>query len=446
MTGTGTLTAEHIRELGQAEGGDDTLALLAAGQHTRRLLLLRVLFDAVSAAPAPLAREHADLLEHAERAAPAAARRVLFYPLTGPGIESCIRRLERDAGRGAARDLAHLGSIAAAAAVRAGMDFATHSPVHGGRVTLPTLGALHSDAPDGSPAELSGGCDLLVMRTASEPPVEVRRDPDGAWRSADSRWRGLRTLDGGPRQVLLDDLDDLDPGALATRPGATARPELPAGERDHWAGLWRDALPLLRLDAARSAELALLDCIVPMTGPPGSGHRSGTSPKAFGAVLASTPPSPALLAAGLTHELQHAKLAALGELTPLHTADDTPRHWAPWRPDPRPFDGLLHGAYAHLALAAFWQRLALASADPSERDYAWAAHARCWTQVREVLPLLRETRHLTEAGRQFVRAMAGRHRQLSEPAPPPGHLVRAAAYVETARTLWRRQHARRTLT
>ncbi|MEO3749290.1 HEXXH motif-containing putative peptide modification protein [Streptomyces sp. B6B3] len=443
---TGTLAPEHLRELGRAEGGGDTLALLTADQHTRRLLLLRLLFDAVGAAPLPLARDHADLLEHAERAAPEAARRVLFYPLTGPWAESCVRQLERGAPSEAARDLAHLGSVAAAAAIRAGLDFTTSAPLRDGRMTLPTLGALHSAAPDGALADLSGRDGLLIMRTPGEPPLEVRRDPDGSWHSDDPRWLPLRTLDGGPRPVLLD---DLDPGPLAARTsapgGAHARRELPPGEREHWAALWQGALPLLHLGgAARSAELALLDCIVPMAEPADTevGHSSGTSPGAFGAVLASPPPSPALLAAGLTHELQHAKLAALSELTPLHTAGAERRHWAPWRPDPRPFDGLLHGAYAHLALAAFWQRLALSLADPAERDYSWAAHARCWAQVAAVLPVLRDTRRLTDAGREFVRAMAERHEQLRRPRPPDGHLVRATAYVETARTLWSRQHAR----
>ncbi|MGP3969616.1 aKG-HExxH-type peptide beta-hydroxylase [Streptomyces sp. 6N223] len=445
----GTLTAGQVRELGHAEGDGETLTLLAAGQHTRRLLLLRILFDAVAAAPLPLAREHADLLESAERSAPDAARRVVFYPLTGPWVEACVRRLETGAAApaDADRDLAHLGSLAAAAAVRAGMDFTTRTAVHDGRVTLPTLGALHSSAADGTDAELTGADGWLVMRTPGEPPVELRREANGSWRSTDPgdpRWLPLRTLEGGPRPVLLD---DLDPGRLLARTRADAA--LPPGEREHWAGLWHGALPLLHLGgAARSAELALLDCIVPMARPAGTeeSHASGTSPRAFGAMLASPPPSPAHMAAALTHELQHAKLAALSELTPLHAAGPDARHWAPWRPDPRPFDGLLHGAYAHLALAALWQRLATALPDPAERDYAWAAHARCWAQVGAVLPVLKDARRLTDAGREFVGAMSRRHEELSQPAPPSGHLVRAQAYVETARTLWRRQHARWTVT
>ncbi|WP_059012189.1 aKG-HExxH-type peptide beta-hydroxylase, partial [Streptomyces specialis] len=317
---TAAPTEAQLRELGRTEGEAPVLAVLAHGQHTRRLLLIRMLFDALAAAPDPaagLAREHAALLEPAERAAPGAARRVLFYPLTGPWAERCVRRLEQGDHAAAARDLAPLGSLAAAAAVRSGVAFTTRATVRDGRVALPTLGALRDTGPDGSPAELTGDGDRLVMRAAGRPPVEVYRDAAGAWRSDDPRWLPLHTLDGGPRPVLLD---DLDPGRHAGRGAAPfgigARDSLAPEERARWAELWRGALPLLRLGgAARSAELALLECIVPMMGPPaarpGAGaHSSGTSPTAFGAVLASPPPGPADLAAGLTHELQHAKLAA----------------------------------------------------------------------------------------------------------------------------------------
>ncbi|GAA3875187.1 aKG-HExxH-type peptide beta-hydroxylase [Streptomyces sedi] len=450
MTGPAALDVDQLAQLGRTEGAPDTLAALAAGQHTRRMLLLRVLFDALPAAPAhaaALAGDHAALVEGAERAAPEAARRVLFYPLTGSWAERCAHRLATGAGGDAARDLGHLGGLAAASALRAGLDFRIRVAVDGGRLALPTLGAL--DTPAFGHAELTAHHERLTVRLPGEPPVVLRPDPAGHWRSTDPRWRALHTLDGGPHPVLLD---DLDPGRPA--PARAALPEdgpprhaLRPAERDHWSRLWHEALPLLRLGgAARAAELALLTCIVPLLRPGGhGGHTSSTSAGAFGAVLASTPPSPALLAAGLTHELQHAKLSAVGALNPLHHQDDTPRHWAPWRPDPRPFDGLLHGAYAHLALAGFWQSLALGLDDPGARDLAWAAHCRCHTQVGAVLPTLRAARRLTDDGRTFLAAMAERHRRLASPEPPRGHRARASAYLETAWAVWSRQHGRGTV-
>ncbi|RKN40455.1 aKG-HExxH-type peptide beta-hydroxylase [Streptomyces hoynatensis] len=458
-----TLAPERVRELGRAEGDPETLAALTAGQHTRRMLLLRVLLDALDAAGTPrdpaaaLAAEHADLLQEVEQTAPETARQVLFYSLTGPWAERCVQGLDgghpaqgERAGEEAAwdvrRDIAHLGSLAAAAAARSGLGFRTRLTVHDGRVHLPTLGALRCAAPEGHGVELAGEPGRLRIRPAGLAATEVHLDEAGSWRSADPGWLPLHTLDGGPRLVLLD---DLDPSRFVHRAGAAEqagpgalRPE----ERAQWERLWREALPLLSLGGpARSAELALLDCLVPIphaAAADGASHYSGTSARAFGAVVASPPPSPAHLAAGLAHELQHAKLSALGDLMPLHTAGPECRHWAPWRPDPRPFDGLLQGTYAHLALAAFWQHLALALDDPAERDHAWAAHARTHAQVAAVLPVLRGARRLTDAGRLFVQAIAERHEELRQAPPPAGHAVRAAAYVETARTLWLRRHGR----
>lgn len=453
---TTAVAPEALRELGSTESREETLALLTTAQRTRRLLLFRVLLDALAATSADmlpladqaLATEHTQLLEAADQAGSQAARRVLFYPFAGTWAEHCVRLLDQPAGPQTTRDLSHLGSVAAAAALRSGMSFRTRVPVHGGRVALPTLGALRSDSPEGSAAELRGGEGRLVISTVGRPPVEIRRDGKEDWRSSDPGWLPLHTLPGGPRPVFLDDLDpcrSLGGEGIAGLPwhgGGRGTGALDPEQRARWGELWREALPLLGLGgASRSSELSLLDCIVPLPGTAGGIHSSGTRPEAFGAVLASPPPSPALLAAGLTHELQHAKLAALSELVTLHTAGPERRYWAPWRPDPRPFDGLLHGTYAHLALAVLWQRLARRLPDAVGRGDAWAAHARCWTQAGAVLPVLRGSHRLTGSGHSFVQAMSERHEQLRRHPPPDGYLVRAAAYVDTARALWRRQHS-----
>lgn len=245
---TATLTTGEIRDLGRAEGGGATLARLAVSQHTQRLLLLRILLDAVDATPGPAAahaRDHARLLEAAERVAPESARRVLFYSLTGPWAERCVQWLESGADPGTDQNLAHLGSLAGAVAARSGLRFTTRVVTHGGRLTLPTLGALRSPDPDGTPTRLVGDGDRLVITAAGRAPAEVRQDPTGAWHSDDPRWLPLHTLDGGPRPVLLD---DLDPGRLVYRGGAAgveARDVLRPEERAHWAALWREALPLV---------------------------------------------------------------------------------------------------------------------------------------------------------------------------------------------------------
>ena len=61
-----------------------------------------------------------------------------------------------------------------------------------------------------------------------------------------------------------------------------------------------------------------------------------------------------ILASVLVHECQHAKLNAVLDLIPLSRPDQA-RYYAPWREDPRPLGGLLHGAYAYLGVSDFWR-------------------------------------------------------------------------------------------
>ncbi|WP_030620950.1 aKG-HExxH-type peptide beta-hydroxylase [Streptomyces sclerotialus] len=454
-----------LRELGRSEGGAEALRLLVDDQRVRRLLALRALLDAVDTARAPsvprraAARvaEHWALLEAADHAARDTTRQVLYYPLLGPWVRRALR------GLAAAvppphllPDLEHLGAVAAAAAARAGLPFTLRLRAPDGTLALPTLGAytLPGTRRQGPPRDVEITCrnGALTLRPAAGRPAVLLHRPDGTWESADPAWRPLRRLTGGPRAVLLDDLDPFrtaDSGL--ERHGLKPAERLTTADRAGWQAAWAGAWPLLERGGptrALEAEI-LLDCIVPLAPPPQAGphaagpaHCSGTRREAFGAVLSSAPQTPAFLAATLVHELQHAKLSALTELTPLHHDTGTTRHWAPWRPDPRPFDGLLQGTYSHLALADYWQRFALTAENALERHTAWAEHSRCREQVGAALPTLLGSRALTPAGRVLTGAMADRLTRLRERPPPEGYMARASAYVETSRTMWRRQHAR----
>ncbi|WP_225846316.1 HEXXH motif-containing putative peptide modification protein [Streptomyces sp. HPF1205] len=444
--------------LGSTGSDARSLGLLVAHQHERRLLTLRALLDAVRQAPAGVLPEGAAetmlrdwrLLAAADRADRAAARRVVQYPLTGSWAERCLRDLVRPGGAPrAAAALPHLSALAASAAARAGLRFTADVPYRQGVVTLPTLGGYRSARP--GPREPDGGGRVRVEGEGSRlwlrlpgRTVEVRRGTDGVWRSAADGWQPLRALwtdDGRP--VLVDDTDPYRDEERRSDPyGLSVAERLDGADHARWRRAWRDAQPWLRLgDGTRAREVAeLLTCFVPLESPSGA-QCSATLDEAFGALLSSHPVDGLKLAAALVHELQHTKLLALSRLTPLHTADATARHWAPWRPDPRPFDGLFQGAYAHLALAGFHLDVARAAAAPARRDAAWAAHCRYRQQVDAVLPQLTGSSRLTPAGRILAGAMADRHQRLKQHTPPHGQLARAAAYVETARTIWRRRWA-----
>ena len=434
-----------LRTLGATGGDARHLDLLVTEQRRRRRLTLRALLDAAAEAPPAVlpppaaARVLRDwrLLTAAEAADPAAARLVVDYPMTGAWAERALRALTvRDAP---APQLAHLAALAAAAAARAGLRFTARVPAAGGRLVLPTLGSCEVPAGHAGVRVAGEGARLLLY--AGPRPVEVRRGPDGVWRSAAAAWHPIRALRAGDRPVLIDDADPYRDEEHSTNPyGMSAADRLDAARHARWRAAWQDAGRWLRAGGeGRAAETdALLHCLVPLTGS-STAHSSATRGDAFGALLSSTPRSGLELAATLVHELQHTKMLALGAVTALHTADDAPRYWAPWRPDPRPFEGLFQGAYAHLALADFHQRVALSGPPPALRDAAWADHCRCRQQVEAALPQLLGCTRLTPHGRTLVTAMAAHHARLKEHAPPAGHLARATAYVETARTLWRRR-------
>jgi HEXXH motif-containing protein len=493
-----TVPDRALRELARTGGGTDTLALLVRDQDTRRLLVLRAVLDAAEAADRSLctaeqkARLRADweLLTEADRTAPVPAahhgghrprtpgrgaygvdprhtpaRDRLFHPLTGPWARSCLRGLEsglepgRDSGPGPVseervrrlgRDLAHFSAIAAVAAAGAGIPFTTRLTARAGVLTLPSLGALHTADSGDVPVDVACADGRLTLRQAGAPDVTVHLESGaGAWSGA-LAWTPAHALPGltpSAPPVPLDDLDPYRELPAGPRHGNLSAPlALDDAERKRWLQAWSGTAVALRSGGAhRLAEAgALLRCLVPLEMPPdvgaGRGSCSATRREAFGALLSSTPPDPVTFAATLVHELQHAKLAAVSDLVTLHRAGSEARYFAPWRPDPRPYDGLLQGTYSHLAMADFFQRRALVTGPP-DREWAWAQHARYRTQVGAALPALVGSPDLTVRGRRFVDEMAAAYERMAEHPAPRGHTARAQAYVRSARALWTQRRA-----
>ncbi|GGU80311.1 HEXXH motif domain-containing protein [Streptomyces filipinensis] len=454
-----------LAELGRTEGGPDTLALLTRDQDTRRLLMLRAVLDAAEAADPAVCpgtardrlREDWALLTAADRAtgggAHSPARARLTHPLTGPWARRCLTGLSPREGRLAPpergellRDLAHFSAVAAAAAARAGLPFTTSLTARDGVLHLPSLGALRTAEPDDVRVDVRHTDGRLTLRQPGAPDATVHLEQGtGAW-SATPAWTPAHALPALVPGAAPMPLDDLDPYRVPPRdpgPYALSGPAAPDdAERKRWLQTWTGTAAVLRTGGEHrlTEALTLLRCLVPLELPPGAGGRgscSATRREAFGALLSSAPATPVAFAATLVHELQHTKLAALGELVELHRAGPEARYFAPWRPDPRPYDGLLQGTYSHLALADFFQRRALA--DPTRRESAWAEHARYHAQVGAALPALVGSPDLTPVGRRFVDAMAAVHERLAERPAPRGYTARAQAYVKAVRTLWRQR-------
>ncbi|MEU0742486.1 HEXXH motif-containing putative peptide modification protein [Streptomyces sp. NPDC006134] len=393
-----------VTELAGTRPRPRAVAALRAGLHARRLLLLKALLvrverlgarTAASAARRDFERDWR-LLEQAERTDAAAVRDVVDYPMTGAWLAEALAAPE---GPAFEEHLAHFHGVAVAAALRAGRAV-DPAPAPSRALVLPGLGVLVHRA---GRIRLSGAARGTVT--------------DGEGREVPG-WTALRTLPGGG--VVLDDLDPYRVPPQGIGPAGLPAAERPRSAHRLWARRWREAHALLSVtDPGRAAETgAVLRAVVPLAHSGADGAMSATLRAAPGAVLAQLPGDAEQLAEALVHEVHHTKLAALQELVPLCRPGGAAVHRVGWRTDPRPVPGVLHGAYAHLALTDLWWRAHTGPAVPR----AWRRRAgeqfdKHRDQVGAALSILRESDELTRTGVEFVREMDRCHARLGVAAP-----------------------------
>jgi uncharacterized protein len=207
-----TQPAPATHELGQDEfdalaaghGSADTIRRLAAAQESlRRNLVARI----AEFGPQQDKRfTHAwDLLAALDVTHPAAVARVLAHPYVRVWA---VRHAEPPRDDRALRDLAHLGSLAAVAALYAGVDAELTLPVFDSSVRLPSLGALVLD-PGPAEADVSIRADgTMTVRTGTD---THRLRPVAHGELEDSvvhpRWQALRTISADGLTVTLEDTD-----------------------------------------------------------------------------------------------------------------------------------------------------------------------------------------------------------------------------------------------
>ncbi|MEV5558912.1 HEXXH motif domain-containing protein [Nonomuraea wenchangensis] len=373
---THRLSAAAFAELATGGGGADALAELRAAQTSKHRLLVRLAAEESGTA----ARAYEALAE-LEAGAPAEVSGCLRHPAVGAwALRAC--RGQADPGR--------LAAVALAAAVRAGAACRLEVPVPGDRLVLPSLGLL--TLPPGGPDRVvaavepaDGGARIHAGGRAF--PVRPGRDGRG--------WQALHRMSFGPDTTMT--VDDLDPYRWL---GDDVAGRLPPARRRRWNTCLGQAWEILRTRHATVAEEVgvAVSVLTPILGT-ALEQRSASARDLFGTIALSDPVDGIGMALTLTHELQHIKLYALTDLVTLTLPDDGRRFYAPWRPDPRPLHGLLHGAYAHAAVAAFWRRHL---ADPEHGAKAEVEFARWREASTQVTATLLDSGGLTEEGTRFV--------------------------------------------
>jgi uncharacterized protein len=465
----------EFRALAAGFGGAEAIGLLAGAQRSLGRALLAAVYRSWQGNRAPGAAASGlqaawELLTRLDAENPRVLGEVLGHPYVRVWAVHCLDQVKKPGndtagdGRALVADYGHLGAIAAAAAIRAGLTARLTVPVVDGAVHLPTLGRLlvgfagsgpeptrgrePAPAPVGEPGKPrarsprpAGLPDDAAPAAGDEPPtatVEVASDTvwvlagDGKWMlpAADvlagrpcagdggagtgcgaARWQPVRRLTAPGISVALEDTDpyrDCHQWQAAPR---LSDQEFAAWQRQ-FAAAWQE---IRHEHGGYAAALAAgLGTLMPLSAAPAGREVSATARHAFGAVAAALPADHVTLALLLIHEFQHVKLGAVLDLYDLYDPSDRRLFHAPWREDPRPLEGLLQGTYAHLAVTAFWQARRNAAAGPAAETAAQRfAHWRARTC--DAIETLAGSGSLTALGMQFVDEM---RRSIVQPGEP----------------------------
>jgi HEXXH motif-containing protein len=391
VTSTHALSPQQRTELLSGAGDAAAVAALGAARLSLNLAMLRALLDLGREVPRireVLARsgflDSFTALSCVQDLSPSVVREILGYPYVGTWLAAClaaVRELRGAEDEGAARHLAHLGAVAIAAGAVAGVPVEAVVPVAGDRIALPGLGSVALDAGwDGrlvTARVALDGC-LEVVGAAASQGIRLRLA------TGDSRWLPMRRLDlphrGISRTVIVDDADP-----YRRQPGSDVHEPMPDDELSAWVASLQDAWGVLEErhpDQADAVAAGLL-VLTPLRASGSAATTSATGRHAFGAVSLSRPADGIRGACGLVHEFQHTKLNGLSDvLRLLDSAPDSPSY-SPWREDPRPLIGLLHGIYAWLAVTRFW------AAETDARPAAPVAEFECARARRQLLLAVR---------------------------------------------------------
>lgn len=411
------LSGEAFTSLARGDGDASVVRQLREAQQSKHVMLLHAIDEAArdaGHASRAVSAFHAgyELLTRVQAADPDAAEWFLSLPHIGAWGHDCLTRLDQDL----VPDFAYLACTAAAAAVRAEVAFELDLPVRDGRVPLPGLGYFRA-IDEGSWVRLaSDGKHLSAGTFANASCADIAPD-DGSGRVI-PYWQGTPLIravtEGRTWEVLLETSDThLDRYMLPMSVGLTS--EEVTNWRQRIGSSW--ALLVRHHDWVSEPAAECVSVIVPMVSRSETDLDSATTPAAFGAVATTLPPDPVIMAETIVHEFQHLKLGAVMDLVRLiEPCED--RVYAPWRPDPRPANGLLQGVYAHLGVTRFWDVQRHVATDPDDSFRAHLLYERWRPTIELSASTLLKTDCLTPEGSRFVEMLRDRGTGLSQEAVP----------------------------
>ncbi len=164
---------------------------------------------------------------------------------------------------------------------------------------------------------------------------------------------------------------------------------------------------------------------------------SGCDGDTFGAIHTTYPGDPFVFAETLTHEAAHQWLFLQEEVAELSAESWSGSLWvSPWRADPRPIGGVIHGVFvfscASLVLSLLADHLEGCS-DEATRDRVARRICRLFAQVEVGLGEMDRCPNLTEGGKRIASAAGDRLDSIQERLKP--------AYLVEARLQCRREQS-----
>ncbi|WP_330179447.1 FxsB family radical SAM/SPASM domain protein [Nocardia sp. NBC_01503] len=325
-----------------------------------------------------------DVLVSLDASAPEAVARVLAHPYTRVWATALLEGVSK--GELVAADVRHLQAVAASAALHAGRELRLPIPVRDGIAPLPTFGAVKAGAEEQVWIETGSIDDLDLLH-----PVRLLTATD-----------------------LTVPLEDTDPYRIGH---SFAADRLGDAEAQRWQVAFAEGIDFIdaHLPGYAPGLRAGLRAVMPME-PEDSYDRSASLRAAFGAVGIALRPALVSAALPLIHEFQHVKMGAILDMFALFDRADTePRYYAPWRPDPRPIEGLLQGTYAHIGVTDFW-RVHRTLAEGAQRQASEREFVRWRLMTAEAIRQLQGSGSLTPLGDRFAAGMSATVRPwLAEP-------------------------------
>jgi HEXXH motif-containing protein len=298
-----------------------------------------------------------------------------------------------------------LGSFAIVAAARSGDAELEVRFGADGRLCLPTLRLV-----------VEGDLDLAGTRAkcslSRDGTLEVfTGGRTYSWTSAD----GASSQDGCRLRVLPLvaghlELNDVDP-LLRVGFGDEDFEWITQVTAQHWRHTLESASKELRqvLPAGAAEVERCVRVLVPLVTRERGVHRSAAAADMSGMIQMSRSTQPCQIAEAMLHEYYHTKLNALLDLDPLLVDESgADAYYSPWRDDPRPLHGVLHGIFSFAIVTRFWQQACVVQPNGVDLDRARHEAVRRHRQVRAAVDELRTHGTPTEVGAAVLDEIARR--------------------------------------